>query len=87
MMNENTEMKLEEKEIIENEEEIEDKEAFGAKVEDGKIIITESENKDDIITIKSCPGVNLFINGEISDQITPVTSKIKLNINLKKLNQ
>ena len=64
------EMKLEEKEIIENEEEIEEKEEFGVKVEDGKIIITESQNNDEIITIKSCPGVNLFINGEKSDLIT-----------------
>lgn len=74
----NTEIKLEEKEIIEIEEEIEIKEAFGAKVENGKIIITESENNDEIITIKSCSGVNLFVNGEESDLITIVTGKDKI---------
>ncbi|MCE5220792.1 MAG: FapA family protein [Clostridium sp.] len=74
----NTEIKLEEKEIIVNEEEIEDKEEFGAKVENGKIIITESQNNDEIITIKSCQGVNLFINGEKSDLITIVTCEDKI---------
>ena len=69
----NTEIKLEEKEIIANEEQ--DKAEFGAKVENGKIIIKESKNKDDIITIKSCPGVNLFVNGEKSELITIVTSE------------
>lgn len=53
----------------------ETKEPFGAKVEAGKIIITDSENESDIITIKSCPGISLYINGELSNQITPVTSK------------
>ena len=57
---------------------IEVKETFGAKVEDGKIIITESKNNDEIITIKSCSGVNLFVNGEKSDLITIVTGKDKI---------
>jgi len=73
--NQNEKIKLEEKEIIDTEEKIEERELFGAKVEDGKIIITQSENNDEIITIKSCPGVNLFVNGEKSDVITIVTSK------------
>lgn len=51
---------------------------FGAKVEDGKIIVTDSPNQDEIITIKTCPGVNLYINGQIAEQITPVSSKDKI---------
>ena len=78
----NTEMKLEEKEIMENEEEIEE---FGVKVENGEIIITESKNNDEIITIKSCPGVNLFINGEKSDLITPVTSKDRIEYKFEEI--
>lgn len=54
------------------------KEPFGAKVEAGKIIVTDSSNEDDIITIKACPGVNVYINDQISNQITPVTSKDKI---------
>ena len=81
----NTEMKLEEKEIIVNEEEIEKKEEFGAKVENGKIIITESQNNDEIITIKSCPGVNLFINGEKSDLITIVTSEDRIEYKFEEI--
>ena len=85
------EIKLEEKEIeeieekIENEEEISVKETFGAKVEDGKIIITDSKNNDEIITIKSCPGVNLFVNGEKSDLITIVTSKDKIEYKFEEI--
>lgn len=61
------------------EQEIEDTEAlFGAKIEAGKIVVTDSENGNDIITIKSCPGVNLYINGQVSNQITPVTAKDKI---------
>ena len=78
----NTEMKLEEKEIMENEEGIEE---FGVKVENGEIIITESKNNDEIITIKSCPGVNLFINGEKSDLITPVTSKDRIEYKFEEI--
>ena len=85
------EIKLEEKEIeeieekIENEEEISVKETFGAKVEDGKIIITDSNNNDEIITIKSCPGVNLFVNGEKSDLVTIVTSKDKVEYKFEEI--
>ncbi len=67
---------IEEKEIIE--ELPETKEEFGAKIENGKIIITESNNKDEIITIKTCPGVILIINGQRCDGITPVTSRDKI---------
>ena len=70
----NTEIKLEDDEIA-KEEEIENKEEFGAKVESGKIIVTESQNSNDIITVKSSPGVILFINGEKSDVINTVTSE------------
>jgi len=67
---------IEEKEIIEELPEV--KEKFGAKIESGKIIITESKNKDEIITIKTCPGVILIINGQKCDGITPVTSRDKI---------
>lgn len=70
-----------------NEEEITDdtKELFGAKVEAGKIIVTDSENESDIITIKSCPGLNLYVNGQISNQITPVTSKDKIEYKFEEI--
>ncbi|EKQ51158.1 MULTISPECIES: FapA family protein [unclassified Clostridium] len=68
-----------EKEIVGNlEEEEKQKETFGAKVENGKIIITEPKEKGDVITIKSCPGVTLIINGQECDQITPVTAEDKI---------
>lgn len=51
---------------------------FGAKVEAGKIIVTDSENEGEIITIKSCPGVSLYVNGQLTNQTTPVTSKDKI---------
>lgn len=61
------------------EQEIEDtEEFFGAKIEAGKIVVTDSENGNDIITIKSCPGINLYINGQVSNQITPVAAKDKI---------
>lgn len=72
----NIETELKEKEIIEDIEPNE--EAFGAKVEDKKIIIKDSPKKDEIITIKACPGVILFVNGEKTNQITPVTSEDKV---------
>lgn len=72
----NIETELKEKEIIENIEPNE--EAFGAKVENKKIIIKDSPKKDEIITIKACPGVILFVNGEKTSQITPVTSEDKV---------
>jgi uncharacterized protein (DUF342 family) len=68
--------KINEKEIIEKLEET--KGDFGAKVENGKIIITESEGKDGIITIKSCPGIILLINGQRCNGITPVTCGDKI---------
>ena len=80
--NEEAEINNDKKESLDklNEEEQRDntKEIFGAKVEAGKIIVTDSQNEDDIITIKACPGVNVFINGQVSNQITPVTSKDKI---------
>jgi len=77
--NENNNDKNEAIDNLKEEQEIEDtKEFLGAKVEAGKIIVTDSKNEDDIITIKACPGVNLYINGQISNQITPVTSKDKI---------
>lgn len=65
-------------ETVEVHNEEEENEDFGAKVEAGKIIVKDSENESEIITIKSCPGVNLYINGELTNQITPVTSKDKI---------
>lgn len=62
-----------EKGIITEVEEV--TELFGAKVENGKIIVTESENKDGIITIKPCPGMILLINGQEVNGITPVTAE------------
>lgn len=84
---EKSEIKHEQKEIIENKEIIdnteENTENFGAKVEDGKIVITESSNKDDVITIKPCPGVILFINGEQRNDITPVTCEDKIEYKIE----
>jgi uncharacterized protein (DUF342 family) len=65
------------KEITKNANE--EKEAFGAKVENGKIIIKDSPKKDEIITIKPCEGVILFINGNESEEIASVTSKDKID--------
>ena len=53
-------------------------ETVGVKVQDGKIIVTESDNSEDIITIKSCAGVVLLVNDQIVNQATPVTSKDKI---------
>ena len=78
--NKNTEIKLEEKEHIEKKGEL-----FGAKVQDGKIIIKESPNNDEIITIKSCPGLTLFINGEKSDLVAIVTSKDKIEYKFEEI--
>ena len=90
--NNNTEIKIEEKNIIVNEKEEkeiivnkEEKEEFGAKVEGGKIIVTESKNNEDIITIKSCPGVDLFINGEKNEMISIVTSKDKIEYKFEEI--
>ena len=80
---EETEKNIEEKEIVENS--VEEKEDFGAKVEDGKIIIKESENKANIITINPCPGVVLIINDQICDKVTPVTEKDKIEYEFDKV--
>jgi len=76
------EINLDKKETIDKFNEVQEnddiEEFFGAKVEAGKIIVTDSKDEDDIITIKSCPGVNIYINGQISNQITPVTSQDKI---------
>lgn len=77
--NKDNEINAKENEIIEKKENKNDKkELFGIKVEDGKIIVTDSPQKDEIITIKTCPGVILYINGQISQQITPVSSQDKI---------
>ena len=47
----------------------------GAKVEAGKIVIKNFKGNSDIITIKSCNGVKLLINGEECNYITPVTEE------------
>jgi uncharacterized protein (DUF342 family) len=74
---------LEEEEIVEKKEE--KTELFGAKVEGGKIIVTDSPKQDEIITIKACPGVILYINGQISEQITPVSSQDKIEYKFEEL--
>jgi uncharacterized protein (DUF342 family) len=83
------EININENETIEEfdgEKELEDtKELFGAKVEAGKIIVTDSENESDIITIKSCPGINLYVNGQLSNQMTPVTSKDKIECTIDEI--
>lgn len=76
------EINLDKKETIDKSDEVQQvddtEEFFGAKVEAGKIVVTDSKNEEDVITIKSCPGVNVYINGQISNQITPVTSQDKI---------
>jgi uncharacterized protein (DUF342 family) len=74
---------IEEKEIVENLEE--NDEDFGAKVEDGKIIIKESQNNTDIITINPCSGLILSINNKIINGITPVTEKDKIEYEFNKM--
>lgn len=81
--NTNVEIKLQEKEIIENVEQ--KSEVFGAKVEDKKIIITDFPKKDEIITIKACSDVILLVNGEKTNQITPVTSEDKIEYKFEEI--
>lgn len=50
----------------------------GAKVENGKIIIKDFEDKNTLITIEPCREVNVTINGEKCDFETPVTSNDKI---------
>lgn len=77
--NEGNEANSDKEEIIEKKQDKEmEKEIFGAKVEDGKIIVTDSLKQDEIITIKTCPGVILYINGQVTEQITPISSQDKI---------
>ncbi|OOM16294.1 DUF342 domain-containing protein [Clostridium saccharobutylicum] len=69
---------IDKNEIIELSKQRTDEEEFGARVEDGKIIIKDFEKSNDIITIKSCEGVDLFINEQKCDDITPVTVNDKI---------
>ncbi|AGX44945.1 DUF342 domain-containing protein [Clostridium saccharobutylicum] len=69
---------IDKNEIIELSKQGTDEEAFGARVEDGKIIIKDFEKSNDIITIKSCEGVDLFINDQKCGNITPVTVNDKI---------
>lgn len=46
---------------------------YGVKVENGKIIVKDSKNSEDILTITPCEGVSLFVNGEEFNHIIPVT--------------
>ncbi len=74
---------IREKEAIEEVEEL--NEFFGAKVENGKIIVTEFENKDEIITIKPCAGMILLINGQQVNGVTPVTAEDKLEYKFEEI--
>lgn len=80
---EDSKASVEEEEIVGKKEE--KTELFGAKVEGGEIIVTESPKQDEIITIKACPGVILYINGQISEQITPVSSQDKIEYKFEEL--
>jgi uncharacterized protein (DUF342 family) len=60
-------------------------ESFGAKVEAGRIVVTDSQNESEIITIKSCSGVNLYVNDQLVNQITPVTSKDKIEYKFEEI--
>ncbi len=74
---------IKEKEIIE--EVGETRELFGAKVENGKIIITESENKDEIITIKPCQGMTLIINQQEVSGTTTVAAEDKVEYKFEEI--
>lgn len=50
----------------------------GAKIKDGKIIVTNFPDNKDIITIKPCDGVILLVNGQQCKDITPVTEQDKI---------
>ncbi|MDR3593962.1 FapA family protein [Clostridium sp.] len=80
---EDSKASVEEEEIVGKKEE--KTELFGAKVEGAEIIVTESPKQDEIITIKACPGVILYINGQISEQITPVSSQDKIEYKFEEL--
>ncbi len=45
---------------------------YGAQVKNGRIIVKPSNNENDIITIKSCEGIDLFLNGVKTDIIEGV---------------
>lgn len=72
-----------EKGIIEEVEEV--REVFGAKVENGKIIITESEKKDEIITIKPCQGMTVIINQQEVSGTTTVTAEDKVEYKFEEI--
>lgn len=74
----NIQSRKEEEKVEKKEDEEESDQLFGAKVEDGKIIVTDAPDHNEIITIKTCPGVTLYINGQIAEQITPVSSQDKI---------
>lgn len=71
-------LESENEEIIQEEDKKENHELFGAKVEEGKIIVTDSQNEDEIITIKTCPGVILYINGQVVEEVATVSSQDKI---------
>lgn len=58
----------------------------GAKVEDGKIVVTNFQGNNDIITIKPCKGVILLINGQQCDYITPVSEDDKIEYEFEEEN-
>jgi uncharacterized protein (DUF342 family) len=62
-----------ENKVTENIEE--DNMEYGAKVENGKIIVKDSGNSNEVITIKPCDGIKLYVNGELSGQIAEVSSR------------
>jgi uncharacterized protein (DUF342 family) len=76
---------IKEKEVIKEAEKEEQIELFGAKVENGKIIVTESEKKDEIITIKPCQGMILLINGQQVEGTTPVTAEDKIEYEFEEI--
>ena len=60
-----------------NSESIQDKkdnspDLYGAQVKNGRIIVKPSKNENNIITIKSCEGIDLFLNGVKTDIIEGV---------------
>lgn len=50
----------------------------GAKIKDGKIIVTNFQDDNKIITINPCDGVILLVNGQKCEYITPVTEEDKI---------
>lgn len=50
----------------------------GAKIKDGKIVVTNFKDNNYIITIKPCEGVILLVNGQECKDVTPVTEQDKI---------